>query len=102
MLRIIMIGLAGAVIVFIPTFMLNKIFKEKWYIKYIPASLVFILILVSLYLAFTSHRGFEDLGYLVLSMLLFVCFMFNVVGLVILDFRRIKEFFRRIFSKMCN
>lgn len=83
------IGFVLSIIVIVSilvTFILNRIFKKKRYIKYIPVIVMFPFMIYNFITAYSAPaEGFEALGRFVMGLLLFSASLPSIICSIILD-----------------
>jgi hypothetical protein len=71
------------------TSLLNYLFKTRRFVKYLPSIISLIVAVINYVLARTSHSdGFKDLGYLIMSIFLFIGSVSGFLSAVYFDFRK--------------
>ncbi len=81
----IFIGIASLIFAFI-TFLLGIYFRKKRFIKYIPSILILILGVSFLVKSVYFSNGFEDIGYMVLSLMSVGVFIISTLTALLIEF----------------
>lgn len=77
---------AISIVSILVTYILNKIFKNKRYVKYIPVIIIIPFMLYNFITMYTApSEGFEDLGRFVMGLLLLAASLPSLIFSIVLD-----------------